>query len=126
MIPKNWLLIVLVSTALLAACGGRPATVNLGVDLYIHPDSASPNDVILQAAIGENLREAIDDALIHVRVFERTAYLSGAVKSDEARQEAQRIAEATRVTLTDGAGNPKPAPLRAERVDNRVRVESKN
>ena len=124
--PKNWLLIVLVSTALLAACGGRPATVNLGVDLYMHPDSASPNDVILQAAIGENLREAIPDELIHVRVFDQTAYLSGVVKDSGAGQKAQSIAQATTVTLTDGDGNPKPNPLKAKTVANRVRVDEKN
>ena len=122
---KTWLFTLLASSVLLGACGGRPARVDLGVDLYMHPDSASPRDVILQAAISENLREseATRNELIHVRVFELTAYLSGAVKDPSAKQEAARIATATKVTLEDGAG--KQVVLQAK-VEDRVEVETKN
>jgi len=122
---KTWLLIALASAVLLCACGGRAARVDLGVDLYMHPDSASPKDVILQAAISENLRdsETMRRALVHVRVFELTAYLTGAVKEASAKQEAERIAAATKVTLAGGAGEP--VVLQAK-VENRIEVETKN
>ena len=122
---KTWLLIVLASAVLLCACGGHPARVDLGVDLYMHPDSASPQDVILQAAISKNLRdnEVTRRELIHVRVFELTAYLTGAVKQASSKQEAERIAAATKVTLSGGAGEP--VVLQAK-VENRIEVETKN
>ncbi len=105
MYKTTCLALVLLPILLLAGCK-RPAKIDLGVDVYLHPDSAQPRDVILQAAIGKRLREAAatKQELIHVRAFKLTVFLTGTVKDPCAKVEAKRIAETTSVTISHGAG----------------------
>ena len=120
------LLLTLSALLCLAACGGRPARVALGVDVYLHPDSAEPRDLILQAAIRERLDQiaAKRRDQVYVRVFNLTAFLSGAVKDPCSKDEAQRAAEATKVTVEDGGGTGQA--IQAKRVENQVEVTSSN
>ena len=86
------ILLVMSSILLLAgACGGRPARFELGVDVYLHPDSAKPKDLILQAAIREQLDGIATRRRdqVHVRVFEKIAFLSGTVKDPCSKDEVQ-------------------------------------
>ena len=118
------LLLILLALLGFAACGGRPARVDLGVDVYLHPDSAEPRDLILQAAIRERLDQiaAKRRDQVYVRVFNLTAFLSGAVKDPCSKDEAHRAAEATRVTVEDGGGTGQA--IQAKHVENQVEVTS--
>jgi hypothetical protein len=118
------LLLMLPAVLCLAACGGRPARVDLGVDVYLHPDSAEPRDLMLQAAVREQLDliTAKRRDQVYVRVFELTAFLSGAVKDPCSKDEAQHAAEATKVTVDDGGGTGQA--IQAKRVENQIEVTS--
>jgi hypothetical protein len=118
------LLLVLLALSGFAACGGHPARVDLGVDVYLHPDSAQPRDLILQSAIRERLDQiaAKRRDQVYVRVFNLTAFLSGAVKDPCSKDEAQRAAEATKVTVEDSAGTGQA--IQAKHVENQVEVTS--
>lgn len=102
-----------------AACGGNPARVELDVDLYLHPDSASPNDVLLQTAILKRIREniALQSEAIHVRSFEDVVFLSGSVRDPCSSNTAGEIARTTSVAV-EGS----PDPIRAGRVENNIEI----
>ncbi|HZP02006.1 MAG TPA: BON domain-containing protein [Terriglobia bacterium] len=78
----------------------RPVAA-LDVNLYLHPEAANADDLILETAIQKRLaaNEATRSATIHVRVIDRTVFLSGAVDSVKAKEEAARVAESTEITL---------------------------
>ena len=111
--------------ALLAAlalygCGGqKKSTIGLDVDVYMHPTSADPADILLQAGISKRLAEdiAARDGLIHVRVADGLVILSGAVKSDNVRQKAEQIAQSTDVRI-----NGEPV-LPQRKISNQIEVE---
>ncbi len=109
------LLIMLAS----AGCGGsRPPTLGLDVDLYLHPASADPVDIILQTAIAKRLNDNADTqlSLIHVRVEDRSVILTGTAEAD-IRAEAERIARQTELTLN---GEPiRPRDPIANRINTR-------
>ena len=93
----------------LAGCGGsRAATLGLDVDLYLHPSSADPVDIILQTAIAKRLNDnAVTQlSLIHVRVENMTVILTGTAEA-EIRVEAERIARQTELTLNGEAIRPR-------------------
>jgi osmotically-inducible protein OsmY len=114
----------LVTTALalaLGACGSRPANLNLGVDLYLHPDSAAPADVMLQAAIQERLNqhEALRRDVIHVRVYQLNVFLSGTVKDPCASGRiAEQIADSTTVQVNSGSEGA--SPITRKRIENHI------
>ena len=89
------------------AKNGKP-TLGLDVDLYVHPTSADPLDILLQTAISKRLGDSkiTQNSLIHVRVEDRTVILTGTAKADVGK-EAERIAKETRLTLNDVAIVPK-------------------
>ena len=92
-----------------AGCGGsKTATLGLDVDLYIHPASADPVDIILQTAIAKRLSDsaATELSLIHVRVEDQTVILTGTAE-DDIRAEAERIARQTELTLNGEAIRPR-------------------
>ena len=72
----------------------------MDVDLYVHPTSADPLDIILQTAISKRFNDAkiVKLSLIHVRVEDRVVILTG-TSTDKVRKEAGRIAMETVVTL---------------------------
>lgn len=120
---RNWNLHVMTMALAIAlgACGSRPANLNLGVDLYLHPDSAVPADVMLQAAIQERLNqhEALRRDVIHVRVYQLNVFLSGTVKDPCASGRiAEQIADSTTVQVNTGSGGT--APITRKRVENHI------
>ena len=97
---------------LLVGCSQRPPRVDLGVDLYLHPEAASGDDAILQAAIRRRIVEELkpNGGLVHVSAIDRTIFLSGSVKSDADREKAKSVAENIRIVI-DGK------PLQPVRVE---------
>jgi hypothetical protein len=89
--------------------------VGLDVDLYLHPTSADPVDILLQTAITKRLNDssATRFSLIHVRVDDRTVILTGTA-AEEVRSEAERIAQQTELTLNGESIRPK------QPVSNRI------
>lgn len=118
------LLLALSALLCFAACGGRPARVDLGVDVYLHPDSAEPRDLMLQAAIRERLDQIAEKRRdqVYVRVFELTAFLSGSVKDPCSKTEAYQAATATKVTVDGGGGTGQE--IQAKRVEDHIEVPS--
>ena len=84
----------------LSGCNRHKTTIGLDVDLYVHPTSADPLDIILQTAISKRLNDAktVKLSLIHVRVEDKLVILTG-TSTDEGRKEAGRITMETVVTL---------------------------
>ncbi len=80
----------------------------LDVNLYLHPEAAGADDLILQTAIQKRLAasELTRAAAIHVRVIDRTVFLSGDVDSAKTKEEAAKIAEATEITLNGESIKP--------------------
>ena len=100
----------------LAGCArDTKTTVGLDVDLYLHPTSADPVDILLQTAITKRLNDssATRFSLIHVRVDDRTVILTGTA-AEEVRSEAERIAQQTELTLNGESIRPK------QPVSNRI------
>jgi len=95
-------------------------TVGLDVDLYLHPTSADPMDVLLQTAITKRLNDSSVTklSLIHVRVDEKTVILTGSAK-EAVRSEAERIAAQTELTLNGESIRPKSP------ISNRIVVAKK-
>jgi hypothetical protein len=110
-------LLFIAALLVLSSCGGNPARVELGVDLYLHPDSASPDDVLLQTAIVKRISEdaELSGEAIHVRSFEEVVFLSGTVRDACSSGEAAEIARTTTVTV-EGS----PEPVRAARIENNI------
>jgi hypothetical protein len=93
----------------LAGCAkDTKTTVGLDVDLYLHPTSADPLDVLLQTAITKRLIDSSVTrlSLIHVRVDDRTVILTG-MATEQVRSEAERIAQQTELSLNGEAIRPK-------------------
>lgn len=108
---KNSMLagMILLSTMALAGCSeSRKTTLGLDVDLYLHPTSADPVDVILQTAITKRLNEnsVTKLSLLHVRVEDGAVILTGTAKA-EVREQAERIAEQTELTLNGESIRPR-------------------
>ena len=98
------------------SCSQRPPRIDLGVDLYLHPEAASSDDAILQAAIRKRIVEELrpNGGLVHVRVIDKTVFLSGSVKTDADRENAKSIAEKISIVID---GNPvKPGRVEVERL----------
>jgi hypothetical protein len=93
----------------LSACQkDTKTTVGLDVDLYLHPTSADPIDVLLQTAITKRLNDSSVTklSLIHVRVDDKTVILTGSAR-EAVRSEAERIASQTELTLNGESIRPK-------------------
>ena len=101
-----FVVMVLMTLAACATKNNNP-TLGLDVDIYLHPTSADPTDIILQTAITKRLNDSAvtRNSLIHVRVENKTVYLTGTAK-DNVRSEAERIAIETELTLNGEAIRP--------------------
>jgi BON domain-containing protein len=100
---------ILLTMTTLGGCANRnKTTVGLDVDLYVHPTSADPMDIILQTAISKRLSDSRVGkvSLVHVRVEDKVVILTGTATA-EARKEAERIAEQTELTLNGEMIRPK-------------------
>jgi osmotically-inducible protein OsmY len=112
---KRWLAAV-AAAAMLAGCSERANRVDLGVDVYLHPQSGTADDLILQAAIRKKLAEDLpaNSGNVYVRVVERNVFLSGTVKSQDVKALAVKAAETVDVRID---GNPiKPASVKGDSI----------
>ncbi len=100
--------ILIMALALTSCSKSRKTTLGLDVNLYVHPTSADPVDVILQTAITKRLNESSVTklSLIHVRVEEGNVTLTGTA-NEEIRDEAERIARQTELTLNGASIRPR-------------------
>lgn len=100
--------IVLIMMALGGCAKNNKTTLGLDVDLYVHPTSADPVDIILQTAISKRLNDSTVTklSLIHVRVEDKVVILTGTAGAD-VRREAERIAQQTELTLNGEPIRPK-------------------
>jgi hypothetical protein len=114
-------LFLMLSGLALADCGGKNNQIGLAVDLYLHPEAARAEDLILQAAIRKRLSEdeLTRPGSIHVRVIEDVVFLSGAVKSAAAKDQAAKIAQDTEVILNGQSIKP------TEPVRNLIEVQGR-
>jgi len=94
--PRAVVLLVLVSLSL-PACRKNPPRLGVDVDLYLHPESASLNDTILEAAIRKRLHEnqATRAAAIQVQVIQLVVFLRGNVETQQVSDAAAEIAHST-------------------------------
>jgi osmotically-inducible protein OsmY len=79
------------------ACRKNPPRLGLDVDVYLHPESASLNDAILEAAIRKRLHESqvTQAATIQVQVIQRVVFLSGNVDTQPISDAAAVLAQST-------------------------------
>jgi hypothetical protein len=87
---------------LLSSCQRNQNLGTVGVDLYIHPESAVPEDVLLQTAIRTRLeKEQSTAGLVHVRVARLEVVLTGNVAKKEISAKAEEIARGTKVAVNN-------------------------
>lgn len=99
---RTTLLLCLIFMMAFAACAGRnKPVVGLDVDLYLHPEAAQGDDLILQSAIEKELsaNPATRDGIIHVRVVEGVVFLSGTAQSQNVKLTAEELAAKTEVIV---------------------------
>jgi len=103
----------------LPACRKNPPRLGLDVDLYLHPESASLNDTILEAAIRKRLHEspATQAAAIQVQVIQQVVFLRGNVGTQQESDAAADVAHSTEAIV-----NGEPIKT-IESVHNQLKVK---
>jgi hypothetical protein len=110
-------LILALALAALTGCQKNPKLGTVAVDLYIHPESSSSDDVMLQTAIRGKLEaDAAIAGHVQVRVVDLQAVLTGNVAKKDASDKAEQIARATKVTVDNDK------PIVVNKVTNLVKV----
>jgi hypothetical protein len=110
-------LVLIIVAVALPACRKNTKLGTVAVDVYLHPESSSSDDVMLQTAIRSKLdADTLTAGKVQVRVAGLLAVLTGDVSKQEASQRAEQIARNTRVTIDN---NP---PIVAENVKNLIKV----
>jgi hypothetical protein len=110
MIKPAFSVSLIVITMCLTGCAGKqPPVVGLDVNVYLHPSSSDPMDALLQMGIAARLSDSklIGPSVIHVQVADRVVTLTGTAKTQDAKDEAERIARGTELTLNGTAIRPK-------------------
>lgn len=111
------LLVVLLLAVAPTACKKNPKLGTVAVDVYIHPESSSSDDVILQTAIRTKLdADTLTAGKVQIRVAGLLAVLTGDVSKKDASDRAEQIARNTKVTVDN---NP---PIVVENVKNFIKV----
>src|SRR5450631_3039122 len=109
--------VILLFSVAFPACRKNPQLGTVGVDVYIHPESSSSDDVMLQTAIRTKIEaDVLTAGHVQIRVAGLMAVLTGDVSKKEASDEAEEIARNTKVTVDS---NP---PIVAENVKNLIKV----
>jgi osmotically-inducible protein OsmY len=114
--------ILFLSIVLISGCGAdKKTTLGLDVDVYLHPSSSDPADILLQAGIDKRLGEdeTTKNGIIHVRVVGGVVTLSGTAKSNAVKDKAQQIARETDVKL-DGSSI---WPAAARKINNQIEIQ---
>jgi len=95
--------LVLWGPILLSGCRKNSPALNFSIDLYLHPEAGSSDDILLQTAIRKNLAaEPLTARGVYARVLDGHAALYGSLKTPQAIARAGEIASLTKVTLNDG------------------------
>lgn len=116
MLSTKTILVLLLALAC-AGCRKNPKLGTLAVDIYLHPESGSSEDILLQTAVRKNLSDhKATERGVYARVLDQRVVLSGTVATAGARQEAEQVARSTRITLNESVITPKD-------VTNRIQVE---
>ncbi|MGD0666470.1 MAG: BON domain-containing protein [Bryobacteraceae bacterium] len=111
------LLVMMLLTVALPACRKNAKLGTVAVDVYIHPESSSSDDVMLQTAIRTKLdADILTAGKVQIRVAGLLAVLTGDVAKKEASDKAEEIARNTKVTVDNNA------PIVAENVKNLIKV----
>ncbi|MGA8581227.1 MAG: BON domain-containing protein [Bryobacteraceae bacterium] len=111
------LIVMMLLAIALPACKKNPKLGTVAVDVYIHPESSSSDDVMLQTAIRTKLvADTLTAGKVQIRVAGLLAVLTGDVSKREASERAEEIARNTKVTVDN---NP---PIVAENVKNLIKV----
>ena len=114
---RSLLLLLLLLTVALPACRKNPQLGTVAVDVYIHPESSSSDDVMLQTAIRTKLEaDTLTAGHVQIRVAGLLVVLTGDVSKKAASDKAEQIARSTKVTVDS---NP---PIVAESVKNLIKV----
>ena len=110
-------LVVLIVLVVSEGCG-RKNVVAFDVDLYLHPEAANPQDLLLQTAIQDQLdrNDVTTNSLIHVRVIDKLVFLDGFVDTAKEKNEAEQLARDTTVSVNGAA-------LKATEVRSRIEVQ---
>lgn len=104
---------------LLTGCSGRNSPVaSLDIDLYLHPEAARGDDLLLQSAIETELRadNLTRTGIIHTRVIHGIVFLSGSAPTEDVSRKAEEIAGRTEVAVNGRAIKTQ------EKVRNRIEV----
>src|SRR6476646_9913230 len=102
---------------LLTGCAKTLPRADLGVDVYLHPEAASVDDILLQAAIQKKIGDSLPGraGLVHVRALDRIVFLSGSVASEDDLKKA--IASAQNIDLkVDGKPIQPAGEIHSERL----------
>jgi hypothetical protein len=97
-------LVVLVLVVVTEGCA-RKNVVAFDVDLYLHPEAGNSQDLLLQTAIQDQLdrSDVTRNSLIHVRVVDKLVLLDGFVESVKEKNEAEKLARDTTVSVNGAA-----------------------
>jgi len=115
--PRHCLLLLMILMAALAGCRKNQKLGTVAVDVYIHPESSSSDDVMLQTAIRGHLdNDTLTAGKVQIRVVGLVAVLTGNVATKEASDRAEQITRNTKVTVDADK------PIVAETVKNVIKV----
>jgi osmotically-inducible protein OsmY len=103
---RRILTMLLLSCFLLTGCSGKNKPIaSLDIDLYLHPEAARGDDLLLQSAIEAELRadNLTRGGIIHTRVIQGIVFLSGTAQTVEVSRKAEEIAGRTEVAVNGRA-----------------------
>ena len=107
--PAFRVTLIFIAICLTGCAGKQPPVVGLDVNVYLHPSSSDLMDALLQTGIAKRLSDStlIGPSVIHVQVADGAVTLTGTAKTQDAKDEAERIARGTELTLNGTAIRPK-------------------
>ena len=97
--------------------GCRKRLGTLALDVYVHPESGTPDDVLLETAIRKELAQnKLTAEGVYVRVLDLRVVLTGAVSNSGAQSQAFEIARAVKIVVNNETIGP-------ANVTNLIKVE---
>jgi hypothetical protein len=101
---------------MLTGCAKKLPRADLGVDVYLHPEAASVDDVLLQAAIQKKIGDSLPGraGLVHVRAIDKVVFLSGSVASDGDLKKALEVVK--NIDLKVDGTAIRPSEIHSERL----------
>jgi hypothetical protein len=114
----NWrIATIILIFPMLVGCGNKLPRADFGVDIYLHPEAASVDDLLLQAAIQKKIAESLTGraGLIHVRAIDKVIFLSGSVPFDDDLKKAIEAARNIDLKL-DGKAIQPAGEIHSERL----------